>query len=82
MDQKDVVIHVKDEGQGISRKEISNLFKPFHKTSNKSTGNGKRTGRGLYIVRRIIEAHQGKIWVESEEGKGSIFSLCLPAKVK
>lgn len=79
VDKDDVVVtSVKDQGQGIAPDELNNLFRPFQKTSTKSTGGEKSTGLGLYIVKRIVEAHAGEIWAESELGEGSTFSFHLP----
>jgi signal transduction histidine kinase len=56
------------------------LFKPFQRTSVKSTSGEKSTGLGLSIVRNIILGHQGKIWVESSVGVGTTFYFSLPIK--
>lgn len=69
---------VKDQGQGIPSNEIVKLFKPFAKTSVKSTGGEKSTGLGLMIVKKIVEGHGGTISVESEVGTGSTFTVELP----
>lgn len=77
--QNDTLItRIKDQGQGIPKNEIPLLFKAFQTTSVRATANEKSTGLGLVIVKKIIEAHQGSIGVESELGKGSIFSFTLP----
>lgn len=68
-----IIFKVMDQGPGISEKGLSSLFHPFSKIGTKATGGEKSTGLGLAIVRKVIEAHQGKIWVESELGKGSTF---------
>ena len=73
-----VVITVKDEGQGIPREELPKMFTDFGRTSVKPTGGEKSTGLGLAISKRIVNAHGGEIWVESESGKGSSFSFSLP----
>lgn len=75
---KEVVVSVRDEGQGIPANEIERLFIPFENLSVKSTGGEQSTGLGLAIVKRIVEGHGGKIWVESETGVGSKFSFSLP----
>lgn len=72
-----VLLSVRDHGQGIPSSEVEKLFNPFQKTSVKSTAGEKSTGLGLAIVKKIVEAHKGKIWVESEVGKGSIFRFSL-----
>lgn len=73
-----VVIAVADQGQGIPAEELSKLFRPFGKTSVRSTAGEKSTGLGLAISRRIVEAHGGRIWAESEVGRGSVFRFDLP----
>ncbi|MCX6277664.1 MAG: HAMP domain-containing sensor histidine kinase [Bacteroidetes bacterium] len=73
-------ISVKDQGQGIREEEVQKLFKPFQKTSTRSTAGEKSTGLGLAIVKKIVEAHQGEVGVNSELGKGSEFFFTLPCK--
>jgi len=75
----EVTIAVADQGQGIAADELGKLFKPFSRTRTESTGNEKSTGLGLAIVRRIVEAHGGRIRVESEPGRGSTFYVSIPA---
>jgi two-component system sensor histidine kinase/response regulator len=79
-DHSDVTVSVADNGPGIPYSEQKLLFKPFEKLSVKSTAGESSTGLGLSIVRNIIVAHGGKIWVESEEGKGSTFYFTLPER--
>lgn len=76
--ENEIVTRIIDHGQGIPEQEMKKLFAPFQTTSVKPTGNEKSTGLGLAIVKKIIEAHQGKISVESEVGRGSVFSFTLP----
>ncbi len=78
---KIINISVVDEGQGIKESEIEKLFIPFQKLSTKATSGEKSTGLGLAIVKKLVEAHDGKIWVESEIGKGSVFSFNLPLEL-
>jgi len=73
-----VSIEVKDQGQGIPQKDLPKLFSDFGKTSVKPTSGEKSTGLGLAIVKRIVEAHKGRVGVESETGKGSTFYFTLP----
>jgi signal transduction histidine kinase/CheY-like chemotaxis protein len=73
-----LVISVKDEGQGIPEKELGKLFQAFSRTTVKGTAGETSTGLGLLICRQIVEAHRGKIWVESEIGVGSTFYVSLP----
>lgn len=74
----EIYISVQDQGQGIPKNELDMLFKPFSKLSVKSTGGEKSTGLGLNIAKRIIIGHQGRIWVDSELGKGTTFTFSLP----
>jgi two-component system, OmpR family, sensor kinase len=72
-------IAVHDQGQGIPAEELPRLFRPFSTTSVSTTGGEQSTGLGLAIVRKIVEGHGGRIWVDSEVGKGSTFLVALPA---
>lgn len=74
----EVIVAVKDQGLGIPANEKEKLFQPFTKTSVKSTAGEASTGLGLVIVKKIVTEHQGRIWVESEVGKGSTFFVALP----
>jgi len=76
--ENSVLIGVHDQGQGIPEAELDKLFKPFQKTSVKSTGGEKSTGLGLSIAKRIVEAHKGVIRVESKVGEGTTFYVELP----
>lgn len=73
-----VEIAVRDQGLGIPKDELSRLFTEFGRASVQPTAGEKSTGLGLAISRRVVEAHGGQIWVESEVGKGSTFSFSLP----
>ncbi len=70
-----VELTVADTGKGISRDDLEGLFDHFR--SRRAQGNG--TGLGLYICRTLVEANQGRLWVESELGRGTTFHLTLPA---
>lgn len=69
---------IKDQGVGISEKELVKLFKPFSKTSAQTTAGESSTGLGLFTCKKIIEVHGGTINVESIEGEGSTFYFNLP----
>jgi signal transduction histidine kinase len=73
----EVVTSVTDLGRGIGPEDLPHLFgRYFRARATQKSHDG--LGLGLYISRLIVEAHGGKIWVESEEGKGSTFSFTLP----
>ncbi|PIS42785.1 MAG: hypothetical protein COT24_01780 [Candidatus Kerfeldbacteria bacterium CG08_land_8_20_14_0_20_40_16] len=76
-----VVVSVKDTGVGIDPKEAEKLFSKFVRGSGISRLSPDGSGLGLFIARKIVDAHKGKIWVESEgAGKGSTFKFELPIK--
>ena len=70
-------IAVKDHGIGMTPEQINHLFTPFAKGSPGTKGE-KSTGLGLNIVKRIVEGHRGKLWVESAPGEGSAFFVSIP----
>lgn len=71
-------ISVTDTGRGIAKDAMQKLFTKFFRVSGSLEQGAKGTGLGLYISKSIIEMHGGKIWVESELGKGSMFAFTLP----
>jgi len=75
---KEVVVSVMDEGIGIPPELHQKVFERFFQVDSRKAGRGKGTGLGLAICRGIIEAHSGRIWVESEPSRGSKFSFTLP----
>jgi len=78
----EVVVKITDTGIGIKPENIKKLFTPFFQLESGLARKHGGTGLGLVICRGIIEAHGGKIWVESQgEGKGSTFAFALPMKV-
>ena len=72
---RDIIFTVQDNGNGIPKEDIPNLFKRFSQGTSKKRSTG--TGLGLYLSRQIVEAHGGKIWLESKLNKGSEFSFLL-----
>jgi two-component system sensor histidine kinase KdpD len=79
-DGTQVIISVTDEGLGIPSEFHEKVFKRFCVVDDAVTRHRRGTGLGLSICRGIVEAHGGRIWVESEPGKGSMFSFSLPAE--
>ncbi len=77
-DSDEILIFIQDEGIGISSHDIPHIFEQFYRVQRGRAVEVQGTGLGLAIVKSIIEAHQGKIWVDSELGKGSRFSFTLP----
>ena len=75
---KEVLVSIQDTGIGISKEEVSNIFKKFHRATDVLTYNYVGIGLGLYLTKLIIEAHRGKIWFESEPNKGTTFYVSLP----
>ena len=77
-DNQVVQMYIRDTGVGIPAEDIPHLFQKFYRVDNSATRTIGGTGLGLYIGRKIVELYQGRIWVESEQGKGSIFYINLP----
>ncbi len=78
MDDDMIVSCVEDSGPGIPQVAIPHLFTKFYRISSSLMMGAKGTGLGLYISKAIVEAHGGRIWVESEEGHGTVFKFSLP----
>jgi GAF domain-containing protein len=73
-------ISVSDTGIGISSEDQPKIFEEFRQVGSDSTHKVEGTGLGLTLAKKFVELHGGKIWVESEVGKGSTFTFTLPAK--
>lgn len=73
-----VVISIQDSGLGIPTEDISHLFQKFYRVENMDRQSIGGTGLGLYLCRRLVEAMQGRLWVESTFGSGSTFFVELP----
>ncbi len=74
------VMSVRDEGPGIGEGELSQLFQKFVKLNNRPTNSESSSGLGLFIVKELLKKINGEITVESTLGKGSTFTVLLPAK--
>jgi len=73
-----MALAVEDEGIGIDKKDLDDIFNPFFRTDSKEVQRTGGAGLGLSIVKHIMDAHKGKIEVQSEPGKGSRFTLLFP----
>lgn len=75
-EENDIIVKVSDTGEGIPEDALGRIFDKFHQLGDKKAG----TGLGLPIVKHIVDAHGGRVWAESELGKGSTFSFTLPLR--
>ena len=73
-----IVFEISDTGPGLTEGDLKNAFQRGAKLSAKPTSGESSTGLGLWIVKKLVEAHHGKVWVRSSIGKGSIFSFSMP----
>jgi len=71
-------VQIKDSGVGIPEEDIPHLFQKFYRVDNSMTRTVGGTGLGLFISKKVIEMYNGRIWVESQVGKGSTFFINLP----
>ena len=76
--EQEVVVTVQDHGPGIPRSALTRVFERFYKGDRARTRGVGGTGLGLSIARHVVEAHGGRIWVDSEEGSGSTFGFAVP----
>jgi signal transduction histidine kinase len=75
-----VTTEIKDEGPGLTMKDKEKIFEKFAKLSAKPTGGEESIGLGLSLVKKLVNLNNGKVWVESEQGKGASFFVKLPGK--
>jgi signal transduction histidine kinase len=76
--QNEIIFSISDTGVGIPKNNIEKLFRLDQNYSTLGTNNETGTGMGLILCKEFIEREGGKIWVESEVGKGSIFYFTIP----
>jgi signal transduction histidine kinase len=77
----DLLYRVSDTGIGIPKEELENIFTEFQQVDTAATREFTGTGLGLNITKKFVEMHGGRIWVESELGKGSTFFFSIPLRV-
>jgi signal transduction histidine kinase len=82
MSDSSFTVAVRDTGPGISPLDQGKIFEEFQQADNAATKRKGGTGLGLSIAKRIIGMHGGRIWVESDVGKGSTFAFTIPVKVE
>ena len=80
-DTNGVMVTVKDSGMGIAAEDQAAIFEEFRQLKSDGSAKFEGTGLGLSLAKRLVELHGGRIWVESEAGKGAAFSFTLPDRV-
>ncbi len=76
--ESDIVLQIKDSGKGIPEDDLQHIFEPFYRVDKSRNRNTGGYGLGLSLCKTIIEAHKGKIEVESKISKGTVVNLLLP----
>ena len=79
-DEKEIKFQIKDSGIGIPENQKDKVFGKFFRAQNAIEKEATSSGFGLFISKKIIEAHKGRIWFDSKENKGSVFCFTLPIK--
>jgi len=74
----DYHIRIRDNGLGIDKKEISNIFRKFYRVQNGNLHAAKGLGLGLYFTKKVVSMHDGVIKVQSTPGEGSTFTVTIP----
>jgi len=80
-DTNGVMVTVKDSGMGVAAEDQAAIFEQFRQLKSDGSAKFEGTGLGLSLAKRLVELHGGRIWVESEPGKGAAFSFTLPDRV-
>lgn len=76
--QPELLVSVADTGVGIPHTELKRIFDPFYQLGNPTVEGSSGMGMGLAVVKTLVELHNGRVWVESTPGEGSIFNVALP----
>lgn len=79
-EKQQILLDIADQGIGISDKEKKKIFNKFYRVGSEDTRRTKGTGLGLYIVKQVVQGHQGTIRVKDNIPKGTVFSITFPAK--
>ena len=82
VDGGEIEVRIQDTGLGIPDREQDKVFTKFFRGTNVIRVDTEGTGLGLYITKHIIEAHGGRIWLESKKGKGTTFFFTIPVRKK
>jgi two-component system phosphate regulon sensor histidine kinase PhoR len=80
-DEKKVEITISDNGEGIAKNELKNIFEKFYRIQYNNIHNTKGLGLGLYFVKKIVSKYKGKIEVSSQIRKGTLFKIMLPYEI-
>jgi PAS domain S-box-containing protein len=78
MDNANISVSVSDEGEGIASENLEQIFQPYYRVGDSNGEKVSGRGLGLYIVQKLVEMQGGRVWVESEVGRGSHFIFTLP----
>lgn len=76
--EKEILVEVQDDGIGIPSEALDRIFSRYYQVEDRSERSAMGSGLGLHIAQKIVEGHYGRIWVESETGRGSTFRFTLP----
>ena len=76
--EKSLIVSVSDTGQGISKEDLPYIFNHYYRGTQPREKRVDGSGIGLAVVKELVEAHKGKVWVDSVQGKGSFFYFTLP----
>ncbi|MFY9587686.1 MAG: ATP-binding protein [Actinomycetota bacterium] len=80
-DESEVMIKITDQGQGIDPEDLPHIFERFRQSNGKGRTRNS-VGLGLYIVRSLVNAHGGRVWADSQLGKGTTFTIALPRRAE
>jgi two-component system phosphate regulon sensor histidine kinase PhoR len=80
MDPREIRFSIEDNGIGIPKEDIPRIFERFYRVDKGRSKELGGTGLGLSIVKHLVQAHGGKVWAESQLGRGSTFYFTLPKR--